>query len=121
MSEGTRCIFVYGTLKRGLSNHSHLAGQRFVSEARTRPVYRLFDLGGYPGMVWAAEDGLPVEGEIWEIDDICLQALDRLEDIESGEYERTSITLAPPFDHEKIEGYLYLRTVTGQFDVGSVW
>jgi gamma-glutamylaminecyclotransferase len=114
-------IFVYGTLKRGLSNHSYLAGKRFVSEARTRPEYRLFDLGGYPGMVHTAADGLSIEGEIWEIDDACLQGLDRLEDIKGGEYERTFIALAPPFDSEKIEGYVYLRSVAGRRDAGSVW
>ena len=114
-------IFVYGTLKRGLSNHSYLAGQRFVSEARTRPEYRLFDLGGFPGMVHAATDGLSIEGEIWEIDETCLHGLDRLEDVMGGEYERAIIALAPPFDDEKIEGYIYLRSVAGRRDAGSVW
>ena len=114
-------IFVYGTLKRGLSNHSYLAGQRFVSEVRTQPEYRLFDLGGFPGLVRAATDGVSIEGEIWAIDDTCLHGLDRLEDIEGGEYERTFIALAPPFEDEKIEGYIYLRTVAGRPDAGSVW
>ena len=121
MSEDTRLIFVYGTLKRGLSNHSYLAGQRFVSEARTQPAYRLFDLGGYPGMVCVAKDGLSIEGEIWEIGEACLSGLDQLENVEGGEYERTLIALADPFDHRKIEGYVYLRAVTGRRDAGSVW
>lgn len=121
MNRGTRRIFVYGTLKRGLSNHAYLAGQRFVSEARTQPVYRLFDLGGYPGMVRATNNGLAIEGEIWEIDESCQRALDQLEDVEGGEYERTFIALAAPSGHERIEGYLYLRSVTGRRDVGNVW
>ena len=28
-------LFVYGTLKRGGSNHAHLAGQKFLGPART--------------------------------------------------------------------------------------
>lgn len=121
MSEGAQRIFVYGTLKRGLSNHSYLAGQRYLSEARTQPLYRLFDLGGYPGMVRAPEGGVSIEGEIWQIDAACLERLDRLEDVEGGEYERTFIALAEPFGREPIEGYLYLRPTTGRRDLGSVW
>jgi gamma-glutamylcyclotransferase (GGCT)/AIG2-like uncharacterized protein YtfP len=81
----------------------------------------LHDLGGYPGMVRAANDGLSIEGEIWEIDDTCLQRLDQLEDIDGGEYERTLIELASPFENAKIEGYLYLRSVSGRPDAGRVW
>lgn len=114
-------VFVYGTLKRGLCNHSYLVGQRFVTEARTQPVYRLFDLGGYPGMVRAADGGVSIAGEIWEIDDPCMHKLDRLEDVEGGEYERTVIALAAPHEHEKIEGYVYLRPVEGRRDAGCVW
>ena len=121
MSQAARKIFVYGTLKRGLSNHSYLAGQRFVTKARTQPEYRLFDLGGYPGMVREKEDGLSIEGEIWEVDDRCLNRLDRLEDVEGGEYERTLIALATPLEHEQIEGYIYLRPTIGRPDLGSVW
>ena len=44
-------VFVYGTLKRGMSNHRWLRGQRFVDESRTLPSYRMYDLGGYPGLV----------------------------------------------------------------------
>ena len=119
--KATRLIFVYGTLKRGLSNHHWMAGQRFVSEASTRPLYRLYDLGGYPGMIRAEREGLSIAGEVWEIDDVCLRGLDRLEDIEGGEYERTFIELEPPFAGIKIEGYLYLPPVAGRPDIGCVW
>lgn len=121
MNQVVRRIFVYGTLKRGLSNHSYLAGQKFVSDARTQPLYRLYDLGGYPGMVPAPNDGLSIEGEIWEIDDACLSNLDKLEDIEGGEYERTIVALTAPFEHEQIEGYVYLRDVGARRDAGSSW
>lgn len=121
MTQSGRRIFVYGTLKRGLSNHSHLAGQRFVSTAQTKPVYLLFDVGGYPGLVHAAKHGMAIEGEIWEIDEACLVALDRLEDTEGGEYERVIIALSAPFDHDEIEGYIYSRTIAGRRAAGCVW
>ena len=91
-------VFVYGTLKRGHSNHDCLRGQQFIAEAVTQPRYRLHDLGGYPGMV-----------------------LDELEDTAGGEYAREAVPLQPPFDQQKIEGYRYLRDVSAARDIGSRW
>jgi gamma-glutamylcyclotransferase (GGCT)/AIG2-like uncharacterized protein YtfP len=113
-------IFVYGTLKRGLSNHGWLRGQSFVDVARTQPCYRIFDLGGYPGMV-EAEDGVSVEGEVWEVDAEGLQGLDVLEGVAEGEYAFGSVALIPPWDQSGVGGYLYLRSVAGCRDCGVRW
>ena len=107
-------VFVYGTLKRGESNHHYLAGQRFVGRARSRPAYRLFELEGFPGLVAAPRDGRSVEGEIWEVDQKCLGLLDDLEGTASGVYARLSIPLLPPHDALEVEGYLYLGSVEGR-------
>jgi len=112
----SKLVFVYGTLKRGRENHHWLAGQRFITEARTRPLYRLYDMGGYPGMI-RDENGVAVEGEIWEVDESGLARLDVLEDIEGGEYERVPLEL----EGQRVEGYLYLRDVSGRPDVGGCW
>lgn len=112
----TTRIFVYGTLKRGRENHHWLAGQRFIAEARTKPVYRLFDMGGYPGMI-RDDNGVAVEGELWEVDEGGLARLDVLEDIDGGEYERVLIEL----EEGRVEGYLYLRDVSGRSDAGASW
>lgn len=114
-------IFVYGTLKRGGSNHGWLRGQRFVGAATTNPGFRLYDLGGYPGMVTDPQQGLAVEGEVWEVDDAALARLDELEDVEGGEYARVPLPLQPPFDRETVEGYLYLHPVAGRPDLGACW
>lgn len=114
-------IFVYGTLKRGHSNHGYMVGQRFICEAATQPVYRLFDLGGYPGMVDAASAGLSIKGEIWEIDDACLRDLDRLEDVKGGEYARVFVKLAAPHESDAVEGYVYLRSIARCRDIGTCW
>ncbi len=110
-------VFVYGTLKRGGENHSWIAGQQFVSLAKTRSVYRMFDLGGYPGMV-RENQGLSIEGELWEVDTAGLARLDVLEDVAGGEYERVEIELE---GGEAAEGYLYLREVSGRRDCGACW
>jgi gamma-glutamylcyclotransferase (GGCT)/AIG2-like uncharacterized protein YtfP len=113
-------LFIYGTLKRGCYNHYHMAGQRFIGTARTAPRYRLYNLGGYPGMVLAS-DGLSIEGEVWEIDEACRVQLDVLEGVEEGEYILESVPLLPPFDGEVVQGYRYLRSVAGKPEVGTVW
>ncbi|HEY0945250.1 MAG TPA: gamma-glutamylcyclotransferase family protein [Opitutaceae bacterium] len=116
-------VFVYGTLKRGGSNHHHLAGQRFVGVGRTEPGFRLYDLGGYPGMVAVAagEKGKAIEGEIWDVGDDALAGLDELEGLAEGLYERMPVRLQAPFAGERIESYLYLRSVTGRRELGEVW
>ena len=113
-------LFVYGTLKRGGENHEWINSQTFVAVARTKPLYRLFDLGGYPGMV-PTEDGIAIQGEIWDVDAAGLARLDVLEDIEGGEYERVLIELEGEFSSQLVEGYLYLRDVSGRRDVGACW
>lgn len=113
-------VFVYGTLKRGLANHHWLDGQRFIAEARTQPVYRLYDMGGYPGMI-RDNNGVAIEGEVWDVDEVGLEQLDVLEDTEGGEYKRVLIELDGEFADQRIEGYLYLRSVDGRRDVGACW
>ncbi len=112
-------IFVYGTLKRGKSNHHFLAGQRFVRAARTEPLYRLYLLGNYPGMVLDEEQGIPIEGEVWDVDLAALAELDRLEGTHEGLYSRVRVRLAPAYPGEMIETYLYLRSVAGRPDLGA--
>ena len=114
-------VFVYGTLKRGEGNHGLLFGQRFVGVAHTLPRYRLFALDGYPAMIEVAQGGRSIEGEIWEVDPSQMPVLDRLEGLAQGLYKRAVIPLLPPHDHRTVEGYLYLRSVAGRRDCGSVW
>jgi gamma-glutamylcyclotransferase (GGCT)/AIG2-like uncharacterized protein YtfP len=114
-------IFVYGTLKRGLSNHRYLAGQRFLGEARTTPGYRLVDCGGYPGMFGVERGGVSVRGEVWEVDDECRAMLDVLEDVAHGMYALEPVTLLAPFDTDDVSTYVYRRPVEGEADVGEEW
>ena len=114
-------VFVYGTLKRGCSNHHHLAGQKFLGEARTAPGFTLFSLGDYPGMVRSANPGDQVVGEVWKVDAACLAALDKLEGVADGLYERVPLQLAPPFADQPVETYLYLRDLDGRSAIGAEW
>jgi gamma-glutamylaminecyclotransferase len=114
-------LFVYGTLKRGCSNHRYLADQEFLGLARTPPGYRLYDLGGYPGIVAQADDPNGVVGEVWAVTDEALQRLDRFEGVHEGLYRREPLPLLPPYADRAIDAYVSVLPVTGRPDVGSEW
>ena len=114
-------VFVYGTLKRGGSNHASLAGQAFVGTARTAPGFRLYALDGYPGMIRLPADRDGVHGEVWSVDGEALAELDRLEGLDEGLYRREAVPLLAPFSGQTVEAYLYARSVAGRRDLGSIW
>lgn len=114
-------IFVYGTLKRRGENHHYLAQQTFVDVARTAAGYRLFELGGFPGMVEHAADRHGVVGEVWSVDAACRLRLDELEGVAEGLYQRKQVRLLPPFAAEEVAAYFYPHSVAGRTEIGSVW
>ncbi|MED5389334.1 MAG: gamma-glutamylcyclotransferase [Pseudomonadota bacterium] len=72
-------VFVYGTLKKGYSNHHYLRRARFVGEALSLPQFQLFDLGAYPGAWRPGEQRL--QGEVYAVDALTLASLDYLEEV----------------------------------------
>ena len=72
-------IFVYGTLKRGHGNAHYLQYSRFLSRGATTRPFMMLD-AGFP-VVMDSNRGeiLPVQGEIYFVDDRILASLDRLE------------------------------------------
>lgn len=97
MSERVR-LFVYGSLKRGFENHAALEGAEFLTEVRTAPHYRLFDMGAYPAL--CAHGSLSVTGELYLVP---LELFARLDAFEGAQYERASVTLS---DGSSAEAYL---------------
>jgi gamma-glutamylcyclotransferase (GGCT)/AIG2-like uncharacterized protein YtfP len=72
-------LFVYGTLKRGGCRHGPLERQRFLGPAVTRPLYALYDLGDYPGLVDCREGGQAIAGELYEVEAGLRGVLDAVE------------------------------------------
>ncbi len=70
-------VFVYGSLRRGQSNHSLLDGASFLGVCRTAPRYTMWNLGAYPGVVPGGRDA--IVGEVYRIDKRTLARLDELE------------------------------------------
>ena len=93
-------IFVYGTLRRGGSNHRFLSRARFVREARSAPEYRMVDLGGFPAVVAGGRDA--IVGEVYAVDAGTLTLLDELEDAPDY-FRRSSLRLD---DGEEVVVYL---------------
>jgi gamma-glutamylcyclotransferase (GGCT)/AIG2-like uncharacterized protein YtfP len=112
-------LFVYGTLQRGQTAHALLAGQEFVREACTLPLYRLYDRGRHPCLVEDRELGEAVQGEIWRIDADLLATLDDYE--EAGDlFERREIQIAD-FDGAPVQAYFYKGEVSTMRSCGSRW
>ncbi|MBM7702262.1 gamma-glutamylcyclotransferase [Metabacillus iocasae] len=103
----THYVFVYGTLRKGESNHDLLKDAHLVAEqAYTQGA--LYDSGrGYPAMTTG--DGV-VYGELYEVNDLELKALDQLEGYKAGsptnEYER--IIQSIKTDVSTIEAIVYV-------------
>lgn len=83
-------VFVYGTLRAGECNHRLLQGARLIASARTEPFFRMYSLGGFPGIVPGGET--QIVGEVYAVDGAMLARLDRLEG-HPDFYTRTPIPL----------------------------
>jgi gamma-glutamylaminecyclotransferase len=114
-------LFVYGTLKRGGSNHALMAGQNFLGEARTQPGYRLYALDGHPGMVAKSDDRDGVTGEVWSVDEDRLAELDRFEGLTERLYRREPVKVLAPFANQTVETYIFNQSVEDRADIGSTW
>lgn len=69
----------YGTFTSTEAGHGNLAGARFVERTRTAPRYRLFFVDArWPALV-PADDGVPIECELYECPEELLERLARVE------------------------------------------
>lgn len=78
-------LFVYGTLMTGQERNFYLSRDKAqcCGPARTAPQYSLFRplLADYPCLVEDKKRGKAVEGELWEVSESCLLALDSVEGV----------------------------------------
>jgi len=114
-------LFIYGTLKRGGANHARLAGQQYLGEARTVAGFTLYSLVDYPGLVAEPSDQAGVTGELWRVNNACLERLDAFEGLTEGLYVRAAIALAEPPDVGTAETYFYARSTVGRTPLGQHW
>jgi gamma-glutamylcyclotransferase (GGCT)/AIG2-like uncharacterized protein YtfP len=87
----THKLFVYGTLKKGGSNHKFLCYSKFLGTLKTQEhSFDMVELGSIPGVVKGGSSA--IEGELYEIDDDVLKLTDALEG-NGSLYERSIVTL----------------------------
>jgi gamma-glutamylcyclotransferase (GGCT)/AIG2-like uncharacterized protein YtfP len=111
-------VFVYGTLKRGYHNHRILGDSKFLSEATTKPLYKLYDCGSYPCITFDEKDGRAIKGELFEVSSSdILMNLDWLEAVPDL-YRRDKIQLA---DDTEAIGYIFNRSTAKFKDCGTEW
>lgn len=81
-------VFVYGTLRRGFTNHHFMHGARLLGGARSVDRYAMY-LADCPYLV-QEEARYTVAGEVYEVSDAMLMTLDALEE-HPRVYERRRI------------------------------
>lgn len=111
-------LFVYGTLKSGMSNHFRMRDQPLIRPARTLPRYRLLRIHWYPGLIECPESGRSIEGEIYAVEEATLRQLDEFEGVPVL-FERRPVLLED--ESHPVEAYFYRGDPSGKPDVGSSW
>ncbi|MET0026391.1 MAG: gamma-glutamylcyclotransferase family protein [Candidatus Thiodiazotropha sp.] len=70
-------VFVYGTLRKDQVNHYLLEAAQLLGFHTTAPIYKMFDLGSYPGVTKGGHTA--IQGEVYEVDTRVMAELDQLE------------------------------------------
>lgn len=84
MDSSPQLVFVYGTLRRGGSNHFRMAGAEFISPGTI--TGRMYRIDWYPGLVLDPA-GDEIHGEVYSVGSELLSALDAFEGLSAGEVE----------------------------------
>lgn len=93
-------VCAYGTLMRNHHNHLYLRSSKFLGKSHTGPGYTFYR-SGLP-FIYKDPEGIGREVEVYEINDLTLKMLDRLEG--NGHfYTRELITLT-----DGQEAWIYL-------------
>ena len=107
------CVFVYGTLKRDFPNHdSWMKDYPCVGRFRTCDAFPLVVGGKWFSSYLIAEPGVgvPVFGEVFELDDRGLEVLDVIEgtDVPNG-YRRISIAVDDAAGSAPFDAWTYVK------------
>jgi gamma-glutamylaminecyclotransferase len=81
-------VFVYGTLKQGFRNFHVNRGTRLPGEFITEQAFPLYVVGEF-GLPWLLHEpgrGHRVKGQVFEVDDVSLAAMDVLERVADADW-----------------------------------
>lgn len=93
-------VFVYGTLKEGFRNFHVNRGRRLGGDYVTEQAFPLYVIGpfGLPWLVHEPGRGHRVTGQLFEVDDATLAAMDVLERVTDADWYRRRALRVQPFD-----------------------
>lgn len=82
----TSLVFVYGTLKEGFPNFTLNPGRRVPGTFRTSQPFPFYVVqlpveDRAPWLVNCPGEGVPVSGQVFEVDEATLQSMDRFEEV----------------------------------------
>jgi gamma-glutamylaminecyclotransferase len=104
-------IFVFGTLKQGFRNFHVNRGRRIGVDVITVEPHPLYVIGPrcLPWLLDRPGEGLPVVGQLFEVDDETLAAMDVLERVDNPQwYRRRRIRVRPhPGGGNVVEAWVY--------------
>ena len=118
-------VFVFGTLKEGFPNFATNKGRRVAGDFVTSRCYPFYLVGERhsPWLIDQPGAGLRVRGQMFEVDDEALSAMDRLERVhEPDGYLRARISVEPAMQREgqqSIEVFAYLKRAA-QLDASGI-
>ena len=104
------CVFVFGTLKEGFANFHANLGTQTGGEYVTCSKFPLYLVGDRhsPWMINMEGMGKRVRGQVFKVDEVALEAMDRLERIhEPDGYQRISIQVAS--ERDTITAFAYVK------------
>lgn len=100
----TKLVFVYGSLKKGLHNHSVLGNSTLKGKGDTLEKFTMVSLGSFPGIHKDIKTSVIV-GEVYEVTDDVARDLDMLEGYPSF-YDRED-TVINLFNGECVTAIMY--------------
>ena len=104
-------IFVFGTLKQGFRNFHINRGRRLGGDVVTVQPHPLYVIGPLclPWLLDRPGQGQPVVGQLFEVDEATLAAMDQLERVDDPQwYVRRRIAVLPhPGGGEPLQAWVY--------------
>ena len=104
-------VFVFGTLKEGFPNFATNKGTRLLGDFVTRERYPLYLVGERhsPWLIDLPGEGEQVVGQVFEVDEDTLRAMDRLERVDEPDgYRRVRIRVRAPAGQD-LKVFVYFK------------
>lgn len=98
-------VFVYGSLLSGLGNHRLLETSKKLGVTKTPEGFDMLDLGYFPGAIKG--QGVLI-GEVYEVDDVVLKDLDRLEGYHDKNNNHNNMYNRIEIETEFGKAYIYI-------------